>query len=59
MHIKIKCGSSETEVKEFAVKPIGLESLSRVVTTVTPDYWFIMIATRTSTRSRPSIHHVI
>ena len=31
-----KGGSSDTEVKEFAVKPRGFPSLSMVVTTVTP-----------------------
>jgi hypothetical protein len=36
MHININCGLSDTEVKELAVKPIGLLSLSSVVTIVTP-----------------------
>ncbi len=36
MHIEINCGLSDTEVKELAVKPIGLFSLSMVVTIVTP-----------------------
>ena len=36
IQISIRCGLRDTEVKELAVKPMGLLFLSIVVTTVTP-----------------------
>src|SRR5215470_11677197 len=36
MHTRTSGGSSDTEVKEFAVKPRGVPSGCSVVTTVTP-----------------------